>query len=70
MLRMPRISITTEAYEAIKATWPPDAYADARENGNDGFFITISDDSLNKLDQMRGLNESYSGLILRIADSD
>jgi predicted CopG family antitoxin len=64
---MVTISITAEAFEAIRATLSAGAEADTRPDGKGGFHITLPRDVLDRLKLIRQLGESYSDVILRIA---
>ena len=65
---MVTISITAEAFNAVKATLSADAEADTRPDGKGGFHITLPRDVLNKLRLIRKAGESYSDVIMRIAN--
>jgi predicted CopG family antitoxin len=62
------ISITPDAYEAIKATLPKGAkpYATQREANGD-YRIAIDRKTADRLARMRQRGESYSDVILRLA---
>lgn len=64
---MVTISITAEAFEAIRATLPANSTADARPDGKGDFHIILSRDVLNKLKLIREPGESYSDVIMRLA---
>ena len=62
------ISITIEAYAAIKATLPEGANSlPARPDGRGGVRLWLNSEYVNRLGQMRGPGESYSDVILRLA---
>jgi hypothetical protein len=63
---MVAISITPEAFEAIRATLP---HSDAPPSeGPDGLIrIWLDRKVVDRLGQMRGPGESYSDVILRLA---
>jgi hypothetical protein len=64
------ISISAEAFAAIAATLPEDREANRRPDGKDGYRITFPRDVLNALNYVRGPGESYSDVILRMAEGD
>jgi predicted CopG family antitoxin len=64
---MVTISITAEAFEAIKAALPIGSAANTRPDGKGGFHITLPRDVLDKLKLIREPGESYSDVILRVA---
>ncbi len=65
---MMTISITAEAYEAIKATLPEGADAwPAEPDGRGGVRLTLDHKTLDRLTSLRGPGESYSDVILRVA---
>jgi hypothetical protein len=62
------ITITTEAYAAIKATLPADTLTWPTSPGNQGDVIVWLDQTtVDGLDALRGHDESYSDVILRLA---
>jgi hypothetical protein len=63
------ISITPEAFEAIRATLP---HSDAPPSrGPDGLIrIWLDRQFVDRLGQMRGPGQSYSDVILRVAKED
>ena len=62
------ISITAEAYRAIKATLPDGADPlPPQPDGRLGVRIRLATEFVNRLGQMRGRGESYSDVILRLA---
>jgi hypothetical protein len=60
--------VTPEALKAIEKIWGKDTYT-VLSSDQAGFLISITRDSLNILDQTRGINENYSDAILRVAKS-
>jgi hypothetical protein len=64
-----RIAITPAAVEAIAATMPLNSVAvEAVRAPNDDVYIWLDPAVLNRLRAMRGPGESYSDVILRLAD--
>ena len=62
------ISITAEAFEAIKATLPNGADVWPGEpDGHGGFKIALNRRFVDRLRAMHGPGESYSDVILRLA---
>jgi hypothetical protein len=66
---MVTISITRSALAAIAATLSGGRAADTRPDGKGGFFITLPRDVLNRLKLLREPGESYSDVIVRLAES-
>ena len=64
---MVTISITAEAYAAIRATVPKGVRAEPRLDEGGGFKITLDRHTLDRLAALRGPGESYSDVILRLA---
>lgn len=65
---MVTISITAEAYAAIRATIPKGTKVEpARLDEGGGFKITLDRHTLDRLTAIRGPGESYSDVILRLA---
>jgi hypothetical protein len=64
---MVTISITAQAFEAIRATLPAISTADTRPDGMGGFHITLPRDVLDMLKLIREPGESYSDVLVRIA---
>jgi hypothetical protein len=64
------ISISPEAYAAIGATLPKGSRADARPDGKGGYLVTLDRTVLDRLRELRGPGESYSDVILRLADGE
>ncbi|MGA8584442.1 MAG: hypothetical protein WB715_11525 [Roseiarcus sp.] len=63
------ISITAEAYKAIKATLPDGADSlPPQPDSRLGVRIWLATGFVNRLGQMRGPGESYSDVILRLAE--
>ena len=64
------ISITGEAYAAIKATLP-DQHVSLPSRGPDGMIkIWLDRKFVDRLGKMRGPGESYSDVIVRMAKGD
>jgi hypothetical protein len=61
------ISITAEAFAAIEATLPKGTRGEPRADGKGGVLVVLSREVLDRLRVMRGAGESYSDVILRIA---
>jgi len=62
-----RISITSAAFEAIKATLPVGSAAyEPQRTGQDGYFIWVEPIWLNKLVALRQLGEGLSETIIRL----
>jgi hypothetical protein len=65
------ISITAEAYQAIKATLPEVAGSWPTQTDERGLIrIWLDRPFVDRLGQMRGPGESYSDVILRLAKAD
>ena len=64
---MMTISITAEAYAAIRSTLPKGVRAKPRLSEGGGFKITLDRHTLDRLKALRGPGESYSDVILRLA---
>ena len=63
------ITVTAEAYVAIKATLPADTKTWPTSPGHQGDVIICLDQAtVDRLDAMRGPGESYSDVILRLGD--
>ena len=61
------ITVTAEAYVAIKATLPADTKTWPTSPGHQGDVIICLDQAtVDRLDAMRGPGESYSDVILRL----
>jgi hypothetical protein len=67
---MVTLSITAEAFAAIEATLPKGSKGDARPDGKGGYLVTLDRTVLDRLRELRGPSESYSDVILRLADSE
>jgi hypothetical protein len=67
---MVTISITSEAFAAIEATFAKGSKADARPDGKGGYLIVLPHALLDRLKAMRGAGESYSDVILRLAKGE
>ena len=65
--RVVTISITAEALAAIAATLPDDREAECRPDGKGAYFVTLRREVLDKLNFLRGPDESYSDVILSVA---
>jgi hypothetical protein len=63
-------SITAEALAAIAATLPDERVAERRPDGKGAYFVTLRRDVLDTLNYLRGPGESYSDVILRLANAD
>ena len=62
------ITVTAEAYAAIKATLPAGTQTRPPSPGDSGDVIIWLDQAmLDRLDAMRGPGESYSDAIIRVA---
>lgn len=71
IFRMISISITAEAYRAIKATLPDGAdLLPPQHDGRGGVRIWLAAEFVNRLGALRGHGESYSEVILRLARAD
>ena len=65
------ISISTEAYETIKATLPKNAETwSAQPNGRGRFRITLPREFVDRLGALRRPDESHSDVILRLAAAE
>jgi predicted CopG family antitoxin len=64
---MVTISITAEAYAAMRATLPKGVRSKPRLDEGSGFKITLDRHTLDRLKALRGPGESYSDVILRLA---
>ena len=63
------ITVTAEAYVAIKATLPADTKTWPTSPGHQGDVIICLDQAtVDRLGAMRGPGESYSDVILRLGD--
>ena len=62
------ISITPQAYRAIKTTLPDGADAlPPQPDNRHGVRVWLATEFVNQLGQMRGQGENYSDVILRLA---
>ena len=62
------ITVTSEAYAAIKATLPADTQTWPTSPGDQGHVvISLDQATIDRLDAMRGPGESYSDVIFRLA---
>jgi predicted CopG family antitoxin len=66
---MVTISITAEAYAAIRSTLPKGVRAEPRLDEGGGFKITLDRHTLDRLAALRGPGESYSDVIVRLSSS-
>jgi predicted CopG family antitoxin len=65
------ISITAEAYQAIKATLRDGADSlPPQPDGRSGVRIWLANKFVNRLGALRGPGESYSDVIIRLAKGD
>jgi aspartate/methionine/tyrosine aminotransferase len=67
IVRMIRIRITAEAYQAICAGVPEDSRLPAQGSPQGGFYLWLDKSTLNKLSASRRPGEGYSEAILRMA---
>jgi hypothetical protein len=65
---MIRITITADAFEAIAATLPSNVGVEQKRAPNGDFFIWLEPRFVDRLRAMRGPGESYSDVILRLAN--
>ena len=62
------LSITAEAYRAIKATLPGGADSlPPQPDGRGGVRLWLATEFVNRIGGLRGPSESYSDVILRLA---
>jgi hypothetical protein len=66
---MIRITITAAAFDAIAATLPSSVGVEARRASNGDYFIWLDPRFVDKLLELRGPGESYSDVILRVAEA-
>jgi hypothetical protein len=64
--RMTRIEITAAAYAALAAS-ATRGLVEPRRSPECGYFIWLAPKALKRLEALRRLSESYSGVILRLA---
>jgi hypothetical protein len=64
---MKKISITAEASAAIEAAFPGDWSAEIRPDGKDGYLLTLPDGMIDLMKGLRGPDETYSDVLLRLA---
>ena len=62
------ISITRTAFEAMAATLPTGYTAEGRPDGKGGYLVTLDRHVIERLAAMRRSDESYSDVILRLAN--
>jgi hypothetical protein len=68
---MIRITITLEAFEAIARTLPVDSVGfEAEPNERGERLIWLEDAMADRLGALRGPNDSYSDVILRVAGAE
>jgi hypothetical protein len=65
---MIRITITADAFEAIAATLPSNVGVEQKRAPNGDYFIWLEPRFVDRLRAMRGPGESYSDVILRLAN--
>jgi hypothetical protein len=65
---MVRISITPAAFDAIAATLPGNVGFENARDTNGDWFIWLPHDVLAKLNHLRGPGDSYSDVILAVAE--
>jgi hypothetical protein len=66
---MLRIAISAEAFKAIALTLPFGSVGyEAKPSGDGEVFLWLEKHAVVQLDLMRGAGESYSDVILRLAD--
>jgi hypothetical protein len=68
--RVVTISITAEAFAVIAATLPDGREADRRPDGKGGYFITLPQGVVDRLNYLRGPGQSYSDVILAMATAE
>jgi hypothetical protein len=66
---MVTISITAEAFAAIEATLPKGTKGEPRPDGKRGYLVALPHGVIDRLKAMRGTGESYSDVILRLAEA-
>jgi hypothetical protein len=62
------ISISPAAVAAVASALPRGSTSDARPDGQGGYLLTLDRRVLDCLAAMRGLGESYSDVIMRLAE--
>jgi hypothetical protein len=65
---MVTITITAEAFASIAGTLVEGSKADARPDGKGGYLIVMPHAILDRLKTMRGPGESYSDVIITMAE--
>jgi hypothetical protein len=65
---MTTISITAEASAAIKSAFPGDWRNEIHPDGKGGYLISLPDGMIDLLGAIQGPGESYSDVILRLAN--
>jgi hypothetical protein len=63
------ISITFDAFAAIASALPPGSPVEGCPDGNGGFLVTLDQRGLEQLNAKRRRGESYSDVILRLANA-
>ena len=66
---MIRITISATAFEAIASTLPSSVGYERIRAPNGDYFIWLDPRSVDRLRAMRGPGESYSDVILRLAEA-
>ena len=66
---MIRIAITPAAYAAIAATLPGSVGVEPQRAPNGDYFVWLDPAVVTRLAAMRGPGESYSEVILRLAEA-
>ena len=67
---MVTISISGEAFAAIESTLPDGRQADRRPDDKGGYFITLPQGVVDRLNYLREPSQSYSEVILRLAKAE
>jgi hypothetical protein len=67
---MVTIAITPAAFAAIEATLHEGLKADTRPDGKGGYLVTLPHGVIDRLAALRGPGESYSDVILRLAEGE
>ena len=70
MTSMIRIAITPAAFEAIAATLPGNVGFESKRAPNGDWFIWLDHATVARLNALRGPGESYSDVILRLAEDN
>jgi hypothetical protein len=69
MTPMIRITITAAAFEAIASTLPSSVGVEQNRAPNGDYFIWLDPRYVDRLRALRGPGESYSDVILRLAEA-